>query len=410
MRILHTSDWHLGASLEGLSREADHAAFLDWLALTLEREQVDVLVVAGDVFDQAHPSSEAQRLYYRFLTRVRQGGAVRKVVIVGGNHDSAARLDAPREVLDALDVHVVGGLPDASFWDRCVCPLPDRHGGVGAVVLAVPFVHEYRLGLRTTLVAEAELRRSFHDAFGRFYTDLFERARARYDGAPVVATGHLTCVGFEKGDFPVDVHRVGTIGGLSADLFDPRLQYVALGHIHRSYRVGESRAYYSGSPVPLGLQEARSRRKVRLVELSPEPDAAATVRSLEVPSFRDLVELTGPLDEVEERLGALEWETALPPLVFAKVQVERFQAGTDEALRARVLARGDRAPVLARVLQERVTQVEPTAALPAPSLRELSEEEVFRRLCEARGEPLDEPLLDAFRELLSDRADEEDAA
>ena len=405
MRILHTSDWHLGSSLEGVSREADHAAFLEWLAQTLEREAVDVLVVAGDVFDQAQPSSEAQRLYYRFLTRIR-GGPLRKVVIVGGNHDSAARLDAPREVLEALDVHVVGGLHDEASWERCLCPIPDRQGGTGAVVLAVPFLHEYRLGLRTALVSDADLRRSFQDAFQRFYRDRVDQARARFDGAPVLATGHLTCVGYEPGDFPVDVHRVGTIGGLSADLFDPRLQYVALGHIHRSYRVGESRAYYSGSPVALCLKEAVTPRRVRIVDLAAGPDEAAKVRTLDVPSTRPLLELQGTLKSVEAQLVALEWETALPPIVYARVEVERFSAAAEESLRERVRARGERAPLLVQVRQERKQEEGAPEVLPSRSLRDLSPEEVFVRLCQARNEPVDDGLLDAFRSLASPDAEE----
>lgn len=400
MRILHTSDWHLGASLEGVSRDADHAAFLDWLAQTLAREAVDVLVVSGDLFDQAHPSSEAQRLYYRFLTRLRDTG-LRKVVLVGGNHDSAARLDAPREVLEALDVHVVGGLTDEASWERCLCPIPGRHGGVDAVVLAVPFLHEYRLGVRTTLASEVELRRALHEALGRFYRGRVDRARALHEGAPVVATGHLTCVGFEQGDFPAEVHRVGSIGGLSAELFDERLQYVALGHIHRSYRVGESRAYYSGSPVPLSLKEGATARKVRLVELAEAPDAAASVRTLEVPSFRAVLELRGAPKAVEAQLAALTWETELPPIVYARVEVEGHSPALEERLRKRVQERGARGPILVQVRQERRALEGASDVVPAPPLRDLSPEEVFVRLCQARNQPVDDELLGTFRQLLS---------
>lgn len=399
MRLLHTSDWHLGASLEGVSRDADHAAFLDWLAQTLERETVDVLVVAGDVFDQAHPSSEAQRLYYGFLKRI-CGRAVRKVVVVGGNHDSAARLDAPREVLAALDVHVVGGLHDDASWERCLCPIPDPRGGTGAVILAVPFVHEYRLGVRTALASPPELAQAFRESFQRFYRERVDEARAKHDGAPVIATGHLTCDGYEKGDFPVDVHRVGTIGGLPAEIFDERLQYVALGHIHRSYRVGQSRAYYSGSPIALSLKEAVTPRRVRIVDTAAAPDAAASVRTVDVPSARRLIELSGSLEAVEAQLSGLEWETALAPIVYARVQVDRFRASVEESLRQCVLAKGERAPNLVQVRQELLLAADAPEAPPVASLKDLSPEEVFRRLCQDRKEPVDEPLLDAFRSLL----------
>lgn len=405
MRILHTSDWHLGASLEGVSRDADHAFILQWMAETIEREKVDVLVIAGDVFDQAHPPAEAQRLYYRFLRDVSARG-LRKVVIVGGNHDSAARLDAPKEVLDSLSVHVVGGLlADDSTWERCLCPIPGANGGIDAVVLAVPFVHEYRLGVRTLLSSETEMLSAFRAAFRGFYEKVTDLAVSRYDGAPVIATGHLTCVGVEKGDCPADIHMVGTIGGLPADIFDPRLQYVALGHIHRSYRVGDSRAYYSGTPLALSLKEAQVARGVRLVDLAEPPTDAASVRTLEVPSPRDILELAGTPKEVAAALRELTWETELQPIVYAKVFVDRFTASVEDELRKAVLARGERAPILCAVRQEPLQvplRIVQSSHGDGTMLRDLSPEEVFVRLCQERQVAADPELLNAFRSLLSE--------
>lgn len=408
MRILHTSDWHLGGTLEGVSREGDHAAFLSWLAETIEREQIDVLVIAGDVFDQAHPSSEAQRLYYRFLRRL-SGGALSKVVVVGGNHDSAARLDAPRELLETLDVHVVGGV-SLEDRERCFCPIQGKTGGVELVALAVPFVHEYRLGVRTALASTEEIRAAFTDRFRDFYRELVDEAQVRFEGAPIIATGHLTCGAYEAGDFPVDVHMVGSIGGLPSSIFDERLQYVALGHIHRSYRIGESRAYYSGSPITLSLQEARTARSVRIVEVG-EATRPEDVRRLEVPCFRDVLELAGPLEEVAERLRAMTWDHALAPLIYARVEVERYTQKADERIRAALLAHGERAPILAQLRQQIVRDDAPAvSSAPVKSLRELSPEEVFTRLCAEENVPVDAPLLNAFRALLANDDDERGVA
>lgn len=409
MRILHTSDWHLGSSLDGVSRDEDHALFLGWLKTAIERERVDVLVVAGDVFDQAHPSAEAQRLFFAFLRAISQSG-LRKVVIVGGNHDSPSRLDAPRTVLDALEVHVVGGLSaDEASWERCICPIPGESGGVEAVVLAVPFVHEFRLGVRTGLAGGPEIRAAFTAAFKDRYRRLLDEARARHDGAPAIATGHLTCDGYEKDDFPIDIHMVGSIGGLPAEIFDERLQYVALGHIHRSYRVGNSRAYYSGTPLALGLKEAKTARTVRLVELSSEVEAAATVSTLEVPSFRKIVELTGAPDDVASRLRALTWDTELPPIVYARALVTRYSSSVEETLRSAVRAHGQRAPRLVELRQVTLQAAEVQRELvQVISLKELCPEEVFLRLCQDQQEPADPALMNAFRSLLS-AAPEEDA-
>jgi DNA repair protein SbcD/Mre11 len=281
---------------------------------------------------------------------------------------------------------------------------------VEAVVLAVPFLHEYRLGVRSMLASPSELLQAVRGAFRDFYSRLTDLAEHRYDGAPLLATGHLTCVGVEKGDCPADIHLVGTIGGLPPDIFDERLQYVALGHIHRGYRVGESRAYYSGTPVALSLKEARSARKVRLVEVAKDVRAAAVVRSLEVPSPRRIVELAGQEQEVAAQLDALGWDEPLPPLVFARVSVERYSAQVEESLRKVALGRGKAGPHLVQVRQELVhAPSDVQARVVSAGLCDLQPEEVFLRLCEEKQQPADEALLNAFRSLLSGGEGEVDA-
>lgn len=309
MRVMHTSDWHLGASLSGVGREEDHAWFLDWLLSSLDEHGPDVLIVAGDVFDQAHPVADAQRLYFDFLARVR--AHVRDVIVVGGNHDSPSRLDAPRSLLAALGIHVIGGLQaDESTWARCVCPMRGAGGRVEGVVLAVPFVHECRLGVRTAGLDEAAIRASFRDRFTAFYRDLTDRALRAGDGAPIVATGHLACVGAARDDAPYEIHMAGATGGLPPDIFDDRLGYVALGHFHRGYRVGNRPAWYSGTPVALTPAEDRTPRSFLLADLHPGTDAIVT--TVPVPRLRHVVHLRGAFDDVAARLRGMTWDTPRP--------------------------------------------------------------------------------------------------
>jgi exonuclease SbcD len=151
MRILHTSDWHLGVSAEQSPREEEHVLFLDWLYEELASREIEVLVHGGDVFHHVQPSARSQTLYYQFLARCVSLPKLRQIVIVGGNHDSASRLDAPSELLDALEVRVVGGLfKDDESWDRCICPIVDDDGNVELVILSLPSIHESRLPIRTT--------------------------------------------------------------------------------------------------------------------------------------------------------------------------------------------------------------------------------------------------------------------
>jgi exonuclease SbcD len=399
-RILHTSDWHLGVSLEAASREPDHALFLDWLAGTLAARQVDVLVIAGDIFDQAVPTSESQRLYYRFLHRVAQT-CVRQVVVVGGNHDSAARLEAPADLLGAFSVHVVGGMAagEASL-DRYLVPIRDAAGVVQTVILAIPYVHEYRVGVRAAFSESVDLATLLREGFTSLYTRVADRAHACYGIVPLVATGHMACMGSDRGDAPLDIHLIGTLGALPPSIFDARLQYVALGHIHRGFRVGTSRAWYSGTPVALNWKEAQTPRRVLLIDTQAELDAEPVVESVQVPEFRQIIELRGTPPAVMTQLRNLTWTTPLPPLVQLVVRVPSYQPGIGPEL-AKATPAGVQ---IVKLIQDREVDDAPIELVPSVSLSQLQPEEVFRRLCHARSEPMDDALLTAFHSLLGDFA------
>jgi exonuclease SbcD len=396
MRILHTSDWHLGISTGPASRHAEQEAFLTWLLEQLQVLEVDALIVAGDVFDSMHPSSEAQELYYRFLARVASTG-VRDVVIVGGNHDSPARLDAPRALLEAVQVHVVGGIPPSDERHaRMLAPLRARGSDdVAAVCLAVPYIHEYRLGIRTSDLDRDKTREAFKAAFAALYTDLADAAEAQYPGSRLIATGHLT-MGLEakSDDYPQKIHQVGTIEALPAGLLDPRIRYTALGHIHRCYPIKDSTAWYSGSPIPYALKEMASKRRVLLVELDGDTDGEdgkPTVRQIEVPRRRDLVQLTGTLDEVLSQLAGLRWdaqedgEEQFAPLVHVKVVTETAQPGLQRRLHEVVEAyEGPERPVLVEVRQVAPEVESPAGLAVAPSLETREPSDVFGLMCDAR--------------------------
>ena len=402
LRILHTSDWHLGATLDGHAREAEHALFLDWLVQTLERERIDAVIVAGDVFDHAQPSAEAQRLYYRFLSRVAAGGRT-QVVVVGGNHDSAARLDAPRELLSTLRVRVIGGHEaDEAGLARALVPVVSHATGeVGAVILAVPFVHEFRLGLRTAGVDPATLATQFAERFRLLYEGLATRAEAAWPGVPRVATGHFACVGALAGDAPAETHQFAQIGGLPPEIFPPSIDYVALGHLHRSFRVGTSRAWYSGTPVARVPGEATTPRVVLIVELE-RPGGLPRVTPLEVPTFRAFTVLTGDEAAVTQRLRTLTWTSPLPPFVVPIVTVPTPDPELENRL-ARALEASPPGPRLILCRQVREAN-DDTAPAPPTRLAELTPEEVFAALCEWRSRPLtpDDRRRGAFAELLAE--------
>lgn len=410
MRFLHTSDWHLGVTLRGAPCYEEQQRFLAWLVDTLAREQIDALIVAGDVFHRDQPSARALSIYYQFLARCAAETDLSKVIVVGGNHDSPSRLDAPAELLGALDVHVVGGLlADESSWDRCLCPIHDRDTGqVDAVVVAVPYVQEAKLGILTTSAAPAEIRQSYAQAFTRLYDTLARQAQERFPGAPLIATGHLTVASGEldEDDYRTDIHQVGTISGLPASIFGDHYDYIALGHIHRMYPISDSRAWYSGTPITTSRKETSTRFVLLADTAVRAPDGSLTVEKRTLPRWRDVLSLEGDKDAISRQLRALPRDHDLVPYLFVDVTIDTLEDSFEVRSHFdKIIKDHFEAGARPRIVDSR----EKLAAAPAqradgaedvPSLRELTPEDVFRRIwADLHGcEPADEHLV-AFKYL-----------
>ncbi|TMQ16326.1 MAG: exonuclease subunit SbcD [Deltaproteobacteria bacterium] len=298
MRLVHTSDWHLGHTLRGeVARDYEHAAFLAWLVDTCVREAADVLLITGDVFDSATPPASAERMWFELLAAVRRARPAIDVVAIAGNHDSPARLGAASAVLRELGVHVVGGLPrlgdGALDLDRIVLPVA---GGRG-LVAAVPFLRPVDL-----VGGEGD------DPLGAIYGEVIAgaRARRRPDQALIV-TGHLYVAG---ADAQYLSERRVSIGGQESAplrLFPDDIDYVALGHIHRAQRVGRDSIRYAGAPLPLALDEAGYKNQVVAVEFA--GGRIRDLRSVLVPRVIDIVRVprrgAAPLGEVLAERGRL---------------------------------------------------------------------------------------------------------
>lgn len=407
MRLLHTSDWHLGHTLYDMSREAEHAAFLEWLLDSLEAHEVDALLVAGDIFDTANPSAEAQAAWYHFIARARRRCPGLDVVVIGGNHDSAARLDAPDPLFAALDVRVVGGLPKARGkvdLERLLVPLRDARGKVGAWVAAVPYLRPADLPL-----PPGETGDRLVEGVRTVYAEVLEGARARREkGQALVAMGHCYMVGTELSALSERKILGGNQHALPVDLFPGDVAYVALGHLHKAQRVGGREGVrYSGSPLPLSLSEAGYAHQVLLVELDGEQ--LSSVRPLHVPRRVDMLRVpsrdAATLEEVEamlEALPALEPETPdwRRPYLEVCVALPR----PEPALRRRVEAALEgRAARLVKLTPAYTGTGHALAdGRPGASLKERTPEDVFRaRYARDYTEPPDPALLESFHSLLT---------
>jgi DNA repair protein SbcD/Mre11 len=391
IRILHTSDWHIGVHTDIVSRMPDHRLFFDWLIDTIEVQQIDVLVIAGDIFETSSPSADALKLYYGFLRRAEKTGLT-KVVVVGGNHDSAARLDAPRLVLDSLDIGVVGGMRQSHDLVEMLIPLRSREtdsDAIDAVCLAVPFVHEYRLGIRMADKDSSAVRAEFKERFTSLYKELADLAVETYGDLPIIATGHLT-VGLGQStedDYPQKIHQVGTIDALPASIFDPRICYAALGHIHRFIDIRDSVAWYCGSPISFSLPEMNARRRVIQVEISGDSSTESKihVEPIIVPRARELLVLEGSAAQLCLQITGLEWETELPPLLYIRVKSEEVDQLTRMDLIEAVNSHdADARPVMVSLEVLRTKSESTVQPEMEHDLENIDSLEVFALLCQAK--------------------------
>ena len=324
MKIIHTSDWHLGARLQEEDRADEHRSFLDWLAGRMAEEKPDALVVSGDVFDVKAPSPQAQGLYYGFLARVVGERLCRKVVVTAGNHDNARLLAAPAELLDGLGVAVVAIASDDPRAD--VVAVEDADGRPGLAVAAIPFLFDAELSNfgRDAVPEDAPRDERIRAGWDCRVRAAVAAAKAAVPGVPVVATGHCTLPGARLSD--ADSERCRRVGGI--DACDPApfagADYVALGHLHVPQAVKgiETKAFYSGSPLRMSFDEAGCAKVVNVVEFG-APGTAPSVSTREVPETVPLVTLRGAPADVKSRLAAL---VAADPKKrrFVRLQLEDF--------------------------------------------------------------------------------------
>ncbi len=407
MRLLHTSDWHLGHTLYDTSREDEHTAFLEWLLDTLEAHEVDALLVAGDIFDTANPSAEAQASWYQFVARARRRCPRLDLVVIGGNHDSAARLDAPDPLFAALDVRVVGGLPrtaGALELERLLVPLKDARGKVGAWVAAVPYLRPADL----PFVAE-EAGDKLVEGVRSIYAEVLEAARKRREpGQALVAMGHCYMVGSDLSVLSERKILGGNQHALPVELFPEDVAYAALGHLHKAQRVGGREGVrYSGSPLPLSLSERHYAHQVLLVELDGE--RLSSVKPLHVPRQVDILRVpaqgSAELDDVVTQLKELpELDEKTPdwrrPYLEVCVRLPRPVPALRRSVEAALEGKAARLVKLSPDYQGTGNTL--AEARPGVSLKERTPEDVFRaRYARDYTEPPEPALLEAFHSLLT---------
>ena len=325
IRILHTADWHLGQTFFGYDRMEEHEVFLNWLAEEIRQKEIDALIIAGDVFDVSNPSAASQSMYYQFIYRVTAENPYLQIVIVAGNHDSAARLEAPLPLLQAMRTEVRGVVRKLEGgeidYDHLTVELKNRKGEVELLCMAVPFL---RQGDYPAVQTEGN---PYAEGVRELYAQLLQRLwKRRTENQAILAIGHLQATGSEIAE--KDYSERTVIGGLecvSPEAFSEQIAYTALGHIHKAQRVsGRENVRYAGSPIPMSFAEKHYHHGVVMVTF--DGGCAVDIERLECPKLIPLLSVPNgePVspEAILEALKELPETEAVAPYLEVKVLLE----------------------------------------------------------------------------------------
>ena len=400
MKIIHTSDWHLGQLFHGHERSAEHQRFLDWLLEELRERQPDALLIAGDIFDHANPSGHSQRQFYRFLAAARAHCPKIDIVMIAGNHDSAGRLEAPESLLEAFGVWVVGQLQPDEDPERALIPLRNTDNEIAAWCLGIPYL---RPGDVPRLDGE---RQNYIQGIAESYKKHLEAGlKRREPQKALIAMGHLHAQGGRTSE---DSERRLVIGGeeaVDAGIFGNELAYVALGHLHLAQKVGnQGRIRYCGSPLPLSFTETDYPHQILEVHL--DGHQLDRVESIPVPRPVAMLRIPRqprPLGEVIEALRQLTVE-AMEPGGEPWLEVQVLLEGPEPGLRQKIEeALADKPVRLVKISTSRKkaeTTDRPEETADDLELKLEQPDQMFiRRYRDEWGQEPDADLLELFREI-----------
>lgn len=298
MKILHTSDWHLGASFNDRKRYDEFEKTLNWLIETIKEKEISAVIIAGDVFDSTLPSNKAQELYYNFLCDA-SAARVKYIVVTAGNHDSPSFLDAPKALLKRLNV-IVSGRPSEQPEDA-VIPLEEA-GKIKAVICSVPYLRngDIRSFESGESLQESETKK--YQGIMEYYRRLVDLAKERYPEAGIIATGHL----FATGGKTASGQIAGTLSDIAVNDLPQEIDYLALGHLHLPQTIGGKENYrYSGSLLNMNFGSTEIKREVLILDTE---NLKQIPERVEVPEYQKICTVSGTMDEIKKELESLKKE------------------------------------------------------------------------------------------------------
>jgi len=401
MKFLHTSDWHLGKALHGKKRYDELEQFLDWLLDCIETEEIDAVLISGDIFDNSNPSTKAIEFYFNFLGRVAKSRC-RYVIVTAGNHDSPSLLNAPKELLRYLDIFAIGSISE-NIEDE-VLVLKDSQNKPVSIVCAVPFLHDREI--RTVEPGEdlddknRKLLKGIQDHY-QAVCDQAELKRSKTgENIPIIVMGHLFAAGGQTtpGDGVRDLY-VGNLARVRTDIFTSGIDYIALGHLHSPQIIGNSETIrYSGAPLPMSFGEAEQKKSVVVVEFSDE--RKPIIKEIAIPRFQEIMSITGDFNLVTSKIRELK---KTDKSIWLEITLNDNQIIPDVQETINSIIRGSKIEILkitnTRVINQILQQMKIDE-----SLSDLNETDVFHRCLDVHEVPVDQrpELLVSFNEILLD--------
>ncbi len=318
MIILHTADWHIGKKLHKHSLHPDFDLFIDWLCNCIAENKVEVLLVSGDVFDLANPSSEARQQYFKTLMKLKRLDC--KIILTGGNHDSPSMLNAPQELLRELDIHIIGGLPGKI--SECIIPIQNNENQTDLLIAALPYLRDADLRTASQGNSYEDRLEALRKGIQQTFLDAAEICKNQFPQVPAIAMGHLFAAGAETSESERDI-QIGNQAAFNALQFGDYFNYIALGHIHKPQKVNAATpTFYSGSPIPLSFSERTNKNRILLLDT----ETVWEPQSIEIPVFRKLLKIIGTLEILQQKLWELQPREGLASLIEIELIEENFDS------------------------------------------------------------------------------------
>ncbi len=304
LKILHTADWHLGQTFFEYDRTIEHLHFFENLIKIIKEREIDAMLVCGDVFDVSNPSSHSISMLYKLLIEITTQFPHFQIIIIGGNHDSASRLETPNPILKYFNIKIIGNIEKNQngnlLFDKLIIPIKNKNGETAAYCLAIPFLRPGEIPIVNNS------NTPYSDGIIQVYAEVLEEVeKIKIANQAIIAMGHLHTIKAEISENDKNERLI--LGGLeliNLQTFIDRISYFALGHIHKAQKIaGQEHFRYSGSPLPMSFSEKNYYHQVIIIEF--ENNKAKNIESVEIPRLIEVLKIPQKHEEIQIVLNEL---------------------------------------------------------------------------------------------------------